>query len=63
MLGFAFGGFTKCMLLERSWAPLDFSLKIVAKLLCSCLCLFDAIFELHAMLEKKNSHIICARYE
>ena len=28
---------------------LDFSLKIVVKLLCTCLCLFDAIFELHAM--------------
>ena len=28
---------------------LEFSLRIVAKLLCSCLCLFNTIVELHAM--------------
>ena len=30
-------------------APLSFSLHIVAKLLCSCLCLFEVIVKLHAM--------------
>jgi hypothetical protein len=28
---------------------LEFSLHIVAKFLCSCLCLFDIVVELHAM--------------
>ena len=43
-------GFTNWMLLERSCALLSFPLWInVAKLLCSCLCLFDAIIELNAM--------------
>ena len=40
------------MLLERLWASLRFSLHIVAKLLCFCLCLFDATLDLHAMDEK-----------
>ena len=31
-----------------------FSLYIVAKLLCSCLCLLDAIVELHAMDERNG---------
>ena len=31
---------------------LEFCSWIVATLLCSCLCLFDAIIELHAMNEK-----------
>ena len=36
-----------------SWnAPLSFALWIVAKLLCSCLLLFDAIIDLHAMDKK-----------
>jgi hypothetical protein len=38
--------------LECSWVPLSFSLWIVDKLLCSCLCLLDAIIDLHAMDEK-----------
>ena len=38
--------------MECSWATLSFSLQIVAKLLYSCLCLIDAIIELHAMDEK-----------
>ena len=33
-------------------APLSFAFQIVAKLLCSCLCLFDVIIELHAKDEK-----------
>jgi len=33
-------------------APLSFALHIMAKLLCLCLCLFDAIIELHAMMKK-----------
>ena len=43
-------------LLEHSWAPLSFSLWIVAKLLCSCLCVFVAINDLHAM-DKKMFNI------
>ena len=35
--------------MECSWALLSFVLWIVAKLMCSCLCLFDAIVELHTM--------------
>jgi hypothetical protein len=38
----------------ESWAWL-FALRIVAKLLCSCPCLFHAIFELHAMAEKTSN--------
>ena len=37
--------------MEHSRAPLCFALWIMAKLLWSCLCLFDAIFELHVMNE------------
>ena len=45
-------GFTNWRFLERSSAPLSFSLWIVVKLLCCYLCLFDAIVELHVMYEK-----------
>ena len=45
-------GFMNWRLLERSTTPLSFVLWIVAKLSCSCLCLFDAIVELHAMNDK-----------
>ena len=31
---------------------LEFALRIVANLLCSCLCLSDAIIDVHAMDEK-----------
>ena len=31
------------------WVPLRFAFWTVAKLMCSCLCLFDAIIELHVM--------------
>ena len=34
-------------------SSLEFSFWIEAKLLCSCLCLFDVIVELYAMDEKK----------
>jgi hypothetical protein len=51
ILGLHFGFYSgKC--LECSWDPLSFALHIVAKLLCFCLYLFDAIVELHAMNEK-----------
>ena len=40
---------TNWRLLKSSWAPLSFALWIKAKLLCFCLCLFNAIVELHAM--------------
>ena len=33
-------------------ASLNLALHVVAKLLCFCLCLFDAIVELHAMDDK-----------
>ena len=36
-------------------APMSFALHIVAKLLCFCLRVLDAIIELHAMNEKKSS--------
>ena len=39
-------------LLKRSCDPLSIALQVEAKLLCSCLCFFDAIFGLHAMDEK-----------
>ena len=39
-------------LLKLSWVPLGFAPHVKAKILCSCLCLFDAIIELHAMNEK-----------
>ena len=45
-LGFRF------LQIEGSWAPFSFSLWIVAKLSSSCLCLLDAIVELHAINEK-----------
>ena len=38
--------------------PLDFALRIMAKLLCSCLCLFDAIVELHVVDEKMIFDVI-----
>ena len=44
--------FTTWRLTKRSWAPLCFALWIVAKLLCSFLCMLDAIVELHATGEK-----------
>ena len=43
LLGFGFG---LVGLLECSWAPSSFVLRIVAKSLSSCLCLFDTIIEL-----------------
>ena len=42
-------GFYKLEALRALMIPLRFSLQIVAKLLCSCLCLFDTIIELHTM--------------
>ena len=39
--------------IEGSWAPLSFVLWIVVKFLCSCLCLLDAIVQIHAI-DKKN---------
>ena len=44
--------FTSWRCLECAHAPLSCALHITAKLLCSCLCLFDAIVELHAIDEK-----------
>ena len=38
--------------LECLWVPSCLALRIVAKLLCSSLCLFDAIVELYAINEK-----------
>ena len=39
--------------MECSWAPLSFAFQIVAKLICFCLCLLDAIVELHASILEK----------
>ena len=35
-----------------SWTPFSFAMRIMAKLLWTSLCLFEAIVELHAMDEK-----------
>ena len=43
--------------LEFSWGPLSFALQIVVKLICVCLCLVDAIVELHAMVEKTFNNL------
>ena len=47
---------SRCLQTRGSWsthgAPLSFAIHIVAKALCFCLCLLDAIIELHAMDEK-----------
>ena len=51
------GGVYNWRLLEFSWDPLSFALQIVAKLICVCLCLLDAIVELHAMVEKTNNNL------
>ena len=50
LLGFAIGSrFYNWRPMNHLWAPLSFALWIVAKLLCSCICLLDAIFELHVI--------------
>ena len=46
-------GFYKLEALGTLMGFLKFSIWIVASLLCSCLCLFDTIVELHAMDEEK----------
>ena len=38
--------------MEHSWTFLSFALRIVATLLCSCLCLVDAIVELHNAMDE-----------
>ena len=52
---------SKCFIgwrcLECSWAPLSFALHVLAKSLCFCLCLFDAIVDLHAMAEKMSNDL------
>ena len=42
----------------RPWSPSSLPLLIVAKLLCSCLSLFDAIVKLYAMDEKKFNDLL-----
>ena len=44
--------------MERLWVPFRFALWVVAKSLCSCLCLFDAVFKLHAMGEKMSNDFL-----
>ena len=46
-------GILAVQILQKSCINFDWCTK--AKLLCSCLCLFDAIVDLHAM-AKKNVH-------
>ena len=45
-------GFHNLKAFEVLLSPLSFALQIVANLLCSCLCLFDEIVELHPLNEK-----------
>ena len=44
--------FRNWRILKCLWAPLSCDLWIVAKLLCSCLCLYDTVVGLHGMDEK-----------
>ena len=44
--------FYKLNALGTLMAPLGFALQIVDKLICSCLCLLDAIVDLHTMDER-----------
>ena len=47
MFAFGFLISSNWNLLDYSWASFRFALQIMAKLLCSSLCLFDASVELH----------------
>jgi hypothetical protein len=51
-------GFYNERLLKLSWASLGFALYKVGKLLCSYLCLFDTIIEVHAMNENIEDFLI-----
>jgi hypothetical protein len=51
--------FLPMRLLKRLCGPLSIALQIEAKLLCSCLCLFGAIFGLHALGEKNSFSLEC----
>ena len=51
------------MCLECSWASLSFALYIVAKLLCFCLCLFDASVELHLMDENMFNDLLIRKWK
>jgi hypothetical protein len=44
--------FYKLEVLEVFMSSIELSLWMVANIVCSCLCLFDAIIELHAMDEE-----------
>ena len=63
MLEFAFDFYviTNWRLLEREWAPLSFSRRIVAKLLCSCLCLMQSC-RLHAMDGKMFNNFLIGKW-
>ena len=52
MLTFWVIGVYKLEVLGVVMGSIEFALHIVDKLLCFCLCLFDAIVELHAMDDK-----------
>ena len=56
-------GFSIQGLSEHSRALLSVALWVVAKLLCSCLCLCDAAIELHATNEKKHSMVFSLESE
>ena len=51
------------MLLECLWAPFSFCLRIVAKLLCWCLCLFDATIEFDAMDEETSNDFLIGKLD
>ena len=44
--------------LKYSWALLSFTLWIVVNLCWTCLCVLDAIFELHAMNERMFNDLV-----
>ena len=59
LLGLHLGSrFYKLEALGMLMDSLEFVLWIVAKLLCSCLCLFDASIKLHTMDEKKSNDFL-----
>ena len=48
-------GFTNWRLLKHSWAPMSFALKIVANLMCSCLCLLMQLLSYMLRMEKHST--------
>ena len=65
LLGIVFGFwvFTSWGLVEHSWASFSFSMWIMPRLLCSCPCLLDVIFELHVMNETMFNDFLIGKWK